>query len=327
MKKSHGVIVLVSLLLAVSETHSHIAKGWHLVTSARGSHGPYIIDLQFVDLNKGWALIPSGLLETKDGGRSWERRLRSGIPENVFSSFVFSNKTNGWVVGACKESGKDRPLIINTKDGGETWQPQTVDLNAHLSGVEAHGLWGVRFYNQEKGWAVGEGLIIHTKNAGITWEIQRLTDSQEVLISLDNLNAERLWAVGMGGLILHTNDGGKTWIRQKSKTTNALMQVRFFNDEGWIVGSGGTILHSVDGGVTWEHQEIGIREDLRDIHISGSQGWIVGRSGTILYTGDHGKTWRRQKSPTINNLTCLFSLDSGNVWAGGENLTIVRYSD
>jgi photosystem II stability/assembly factor-like uncharacterized protein len=328
MNRSHKtriqiIVSVVMLLFLDSITASREQGRWNLITSDRGSHGAHFIDLWFADHEHGLAVTPAGLLKTMDGGRSWETSLRSGLPDKVFSAFTFADEKNGWIVGGRIEGDRELPLILRTMDGGQIWVQQAVEA----TNAQVGGLYGVKFVSRREGWAVGRGIILHTTDAGNTWEAQRVSHNREWLFSVDLIDSKHIWAVGTDGLILRTADGGITWSRQESPTQNYLSRIHFFGGQGWIVGSGRSLLLHLSGvDKKWVQVKIDTDEELRDVSLNGLDGWIVGSRGTILKTSDSGKTWRRQKSPTINTLSCLFFLDANNAWIGGDKRTLLRFS-
>jgi photosystem II stability/assembly factor-like uncharacterized protein len=108
------------------------------------------------------------------------------------------------------------------------------------------------------------------------------------------------------------------------------MGVRFFGNSGWIVGGAqgkAVLLRTHDGGETWQTQQLDVMSALFDIFFVGNHGWIAGEKGTILESGDGGQTWSLQKTPTHENLTSLFFLSPNQGWAGGDRLTLLRFSD
>ena len=318
--KARCVYLLVAVLF-VSQVFA--ANSWRLITKQAGSHGPEMDDLQFTDSKHGWAVMPSGLLETLDGGGTWQTKFQSGIPERAFYSLAFVNPTIGWMVGLRSEKNGHLPLVLYTNDSGKSWQAQDVIISPSMSLQKAHALMNVKFCNPQEGWAVGAGIILHTSDAGKNWVIQRLTDAEELLLKVDCLDSQRAWVVGKNGLILNTDDSGKTWGQQVSPTKNDLFRVRHFDNRLWAVGANGTILYTFDWGKTWLHSRSGIEEGLTDIYLNGASGWSIGASGVILKTNDNGKTWQRQKSPARNRLNCLFFLNPLEGWIGGDNLTVL----
>ena len=154
----------------------------------------------------------------------------------------------------------------------------------------------LHFVAPRHGWIVGtKGMIIHTSNAGKTWERQESGADRDFL-SVYFTNTRNGWAVGDGGLIATTGDGGRHWYLQESGSHAILRSVYFANsNEGWIVGEGADVLYTQDGGKLWKRHR-GVSEfPLNAVNFVGKQkGWAVGGSDRILYTPDGGKRWREQ---------------------------------
>ena len=106
----------------------------------------------------------------------------------------------------------------------------------------------IHFVNAKLGWIVGlEGLIIHTKDGGKTWQ-QQETDITGDFKAVYFTNAQYGWAVGDEGLIATTDDGGRHWTLQRSGTYAMLRDVFFANSkEGWIVGEDADVLYTENG--------------------------------------------------------------------------------
>ena len=64
---------------------------------------------------------------------------------------------------------------------------------------------------------------------------------------------------------------------------------------------------------------------LNDIYIKDSNGWLVGTDGSLYSTRNGGNSWNKESSPTQNDLIKLFPLDSQNIWAVGERLSVLKY--
>ncbi len=300
------------------------SDNWRIVTQHSGSDGLDILSISFTDPKHGWALTSAQLLETNDGGASWTVQLECDGLAKTFDSFAFINSEAGAIVGKQRKGERHEPLILRTSDGGRNWQEIPVNITPLPSLQEASRLNGISFCTPEIGWAVGAGLILRTTDEGRTWTVQRGENKGEVLFGISCDGPDRAWAVGQDGIILHTDDGGINWYRQESGTQATLLRVRSFGKSSWIVGVNGTLLHAPQGNRKWEQQHLGLTEALADITFSGAQGWIVGSEGLILHTADGGRTWQRQKSPTKNSLVSLFLLDGKQVWAGGDNRTLLR---
>lgn len=159
--------------------------------------------VRFLDGTTGYAVGNGGeIIKSNDAGQSW-LRLSSGTTENLREVFVISataicvvgdngtvllsiDGTNfssvsqtdgvtanlngvtffdahvGWAVG-------DAGTLIVTKDGGLTWEDQTV-IDTRTGLKVTGNLRSVAFYNLNDGLVVGDaGLILRTSDSGYTW--------------------------------------------------------------------------------------------------------------------------------------------------------------
>jgi photosystem II stability/assembly factor-like uncharacterized protein len=321
---------LLSLFAACSHDKLESHGKWDLVRSDSLSDGVPILALYFSDKDHGWAVHPGAVLKLSNNGNDWVPVLTDTVAERTFNSLSFTSSEHGIVVGSQKRSDGYTPLILETNDGGVTWQERPTNVPPVKDIHEPHGLHGISFCNADVGWAVGQGLILRTTDGGKTWDTQRSGNNGERLFSIACASPERAWAAGPDGLLLRTTDEGKTWYREEVESKGSLVRVRFFGEDGWMVGhvaGHGLLLHSRDRGSTWLPQSIDASESLLDIYMTGTQGWIVGTKGTILRTADGGQSWQKQYSPTTNDLACLFFLSSHEGWAAGDKRTLLRYSN
>ena len=199
---------------------------WHPVH--RG--GRHLADLQFVDLQTGWAVGGSTLIRTEDGGDTWASPMPGGS-ELPFSAraIQFLDRDRGWGVGV-------GGAIYGTTDGGESWS-QLIETR---SGEP--GLWALRFVDTERGWVVGEGgTILRTEDGGQTWSRQE-TPTSSFLTGVHFLDPTTGWAAGFdrsdsSSVILHTQDGGSTWRVQLPIEGQALFALAFTESGfGWAAG-------------------------------------------------------------------------------------------
>ena len=126
-----------------------------------------------------------------------------------------------------------------------------------------------------------------------------------------------------------TRDSGNTWERQKIATKDTIIQVRFFRKSGWIVGGEArkpALFRTLDEGETWQAQTINEPTMLFDIYFIRNLGWIAAENGTVFASQDGGQTWLANRTPTKENLTCIFFLDPDEGWASGDRKTLLRFS-
>lgn len=233
-------------------------RNWKVVQEA----SLWLHDIFFLDEKRGWAVGGRNgasvevikpcqevgrrrgfITWTEDGGKHWSEKELTSLswPKGIF----FVDSLTGWAIG---EDG----LILNTLDGGKTWQKQK-------SPTEDSSFRRAFFIDKDCGWIAGENaIILHTKNGGRRWYLQdpgvdkalRESFDLEDIHFIDRKNG---WVVGyLGTTILHTSDGGKTWKQEKTNTRCWLHAIHFVDeDHGWAVGDRDTILHTSNGGKSW----------------------------------------------------------------------------
>jgi photosystem II stability/assembly factor-like uncharacterized protein len=226
----------------------------------------YLNDICFTDDLNGWAVgekhVWTGfwgkLLHSTDGGETWI--TQDSIPPYSWPYSLplkgvhFIDPDNGWVVGSsmAPSSGYIYCFIMNTNDGGITWEEQI-----NYSSRNGYWLNSVCFTGTLNGWAAGpdgwvqNAIILKTIDGGNNWDTSYLNNSCG-LHSIYFTDSIKGWTVGNcgaypndSGTIMHTSNGGETWEEQLSGTTEVLNSVCFIDPEnGWVVGGSGTILHT-----------------------------------------------------------------------------------
>jgi photosystem II stability/assembly factor-like uncharacterized protein len=301
---------------------------WELIHKESFAHSAGVDSIVFNDSDNGWALTWATLFKLSDKGETWTPVLTNDDPSRAYYGIHFVNANVGFVVGAQKFGDLYTVLILQTSDGGKSWEDRPVTVRGDQEIHKAPALYGVSFCGEKSGWAVGGDLILHTTDGGNSWQSQEFdVDGKERLLTVTCVSPERAWTAGSGGLVLQTYDGGQTWTKQDVATKATLTEIRFFGNDGWMVAGGsakGLLIKTSDHGKTWQPRQLDISGGFFDIFFLGSQGWLAGENGTLLRTTDAGKTWVRQPTPTNENLTSLFFLSPNEGWIGGDKLTLLR---
>jgi len=132
-----------------------------------------ILTTYFTTPERGWALgAEKKLLETRDGGKTWTKvesvsEIKTSPERTVFYAIGFVNPKTGMIAGRSEPHVRDedvpiwmdtspelrheRPavsILMDTKDGGETWSPSTASMFGRISRL-----------GMSKGVGVGLGLI------------------------------------------------------------------------------------------------------------------------------------------------------------------------
>ncbi len=112
--------------------------------------------LQFLDTRHGFLLTLGGPMtgemaknfySTADGGKTW---TKGGSPNMVLANYyptgmAFRSVREGWITGT--NHGDPAVPLIRTRDGGRTWDVQTVDL---LNSYEAANTYFSRFHGGDR---------------------------------------------------------------------------------------------------------------------------------------------------------------------------------
>lgn len=282
-------------------------------------------DIAFVDTDHGWLVGNRGtLLETTDGGASWEpRSLDLGEQQVSLVGVSFAGQ-EGWVAGQPN-------VVLRTTDGGQTWQ--NVPLSEKLPGkpflITAIG-------PNEAELATDVGAIYRTKDGGKNWKalvlgavgvvrnMSRGTDGSYAAVSsrgnfystwhpgelewqpynrqssrrLQNIGFDPnggLWVLERGGQMQFSPTGkDEDWqdpVTPELATSWGLLDAAYrMPDELWVTGGGGNLLLSQDGGETW-YRDAAVNDvpsNLYRIVFNGpNQGFILGQNGYLLrYLGE-----------------------------------------
>lgn len=244
----------------------------------------------FVNGNTGTVVGYSGtILHTTDGGTTWTRQSTGDA--TWLWGVSFTDPNHGTAVGYDYNSFVGR--IFHTTDGGVNWT---------LQFTHTVRLFGVSFYDQNTGWAVGDfESILHTTDGGGSWTLQSYNLYAPTFYSISFPNASTGTVVGQYWLIWRTTDGGTDWTNQSigSASSGWLHGVSFTDpNTGTAVGAdtlnpdSSVIFRTTDGGVTWLDQPSGQHYPyLCGVYFTNANtGTAVGYSGTILHTTTGG-TW------------------------------------
>lgn len=227
-------------------------KSWEIVFQTT-QKGVFFDGIDFWDKQNGIAFSDpiDGkflIIRTKDGGKTWQPVNPANIPsmqenEAAFAasgtSLVTIGRKNAYI---CTGGGKFAQ-VYKTENQGETWSV----VKTNMPAGKTNGLFGLRFWNDRNGIAVGG-------------------DYQEVTKAIPN--------------VLLTSDGGKTWQDAPQTTPVGLKEgVSIYQKKILIaVGPSGTC-YSKDFGKSWTEID---KTPLHAIGISGNGIWAVGGKGSIF---------------------------------------------
>ncbi|MCL1466780.1 photosynthesis system II assembly factor Ycf48 [Argonema galeatum] len=314
-----GVLLAVALLcLACSKVPSISQNPWQVVSLPTSAN---LMDIAFTgNPMHGWLVgSQATLLETTDGGETWQpRELDLGGQKYRFNSVSF-NGQEGWIAG-------EPSLLLYTNDEGKTWS--RIPLSEKLPGNPNTVL---ALAPQSAEMTTDVGAIYRTTDSGQTWKalvqqavgvvrnISRSIDGKYVAVSANgsfystwqpgqdawlphNRNSSRrvqnmgfteeggLWMLARGGQVQFTDpEKPDEWLDADYPEFSAswgLLDLAFRTpDEIWVAGGGGNLLCSFDGGKTWQKdREV---EDVpsnfyKILFLTPEKGFIIGQRGTLL---------------------------------------------
>lgn len=285
---------------------------WTTIDSVSKNPNNDIVEITFIDSINGWAVTNnwrthkhigsstySGeILATKDGGNTWLVQDQynhdyEGI--KAYSSIFFADNLTGWCAGGYYRSYLPftayLPLIINTKNGGLSWNivPDS-SISISNNADDCAWLYDICFPNKKFGYAIGDsGTIIASIDSGNTW-IKQSSGVIDSLLAMSFIDSLTGYIVGSNGTILSTSNGGINWIKNNSNTTKNLKDIFFINKNyGWAVGDSGTILRTIDGGNRWSGNHLETDTTLNAVVFTDtSNGWVVSTDGKIFHITDGG---------------------------------------
>ena len=221
----------------------------------------------------------------------------------------------------------------------------------------------IQFTSPTNGFAVGDGVVLHTTNGGFTWlpdfrsnapftrvvffdaDTGYISSVRDGLLRTTNgglnWNLAANWSVtdiGFSsrnvGVVVTDNDaaystlnGGQTWISSFFVSGVPFRGVSVVGSSWTVVGVGGTILRYRNWGAEVSLQSVG-GTPLYDVYCRDtSNGIIVGTDGLILRTTNGGSAWTSQSGGTGQTLTRIAFTDSLSGTVVGVNGTVLRTSN
>jgi photosystem II stability/assembly factor-like uncharacterized protein len=215
-------------------------------------------------------------LSDDEGGR-W-RQARS-VPTSVSLTAVrFVDERCGWAVG---HGG----VILATRDGGESWLPQTDGRALAVIAQQAARALA----------ASGEpGADALQKNA----DLLVADGPDKPLLDLHVVDAQRVMVVGAYGLAYETRDGGRTWASVMDRIANPkgqhLYALRARGDTWLLAGEQGLLLRSHDAGRSFQRIATPYAGSWFTIAVTPRGRWLVaGLRGNAFVSDDDGERWTR----------------------------------
>lgn len=263
-----------SLLLDITTVSSNklaaVGQYGHILTSSdavnwQQANVPVqttLTGVYFFDELNGWAVgHDSTILNTQDGGQTWQIQQYKPELEKPLFDVVFQNSKHGIAIGAYGQ-------FFRTQDGGATWVSEFHDELLHPDDVE---------YLEELKLEDEEAYVDET--ASILPHFNRVY-----------MDGRTLYMVGEIGLIAKSNDFGKNWIKLDEIYHGSFFDVtRTHEGNLLIAGLRGNVYRSLRNGTPWKKSDTDTTALINAIVMSDDERlFLLGNAGVVLESQDDG---------------------------------------
>jgi len=242
---------------------------------------------------------------------------------NIADIAFTGNPQRGWLVGS-------NSTLLETKDGGDTWQPKQLDLEN-----KKNRLVSVSFSGEE-GWVVGQpSILLHTDDGGTTWEriplSEKLPGDPLLVTALESGRAEMATNVGA---IYRTNDSGKTWKALVQDAVGVLRNIYRASDGKYVaVSSRGNFYSTwLPGETSWQGHNRNSSRRLQNMGF-GKDGrmWMLARGGQLQFANpqdldDWGDPIYPEYATSWGLLDLAYRTEE-EIWVSGGSGTLARSID
>ena len=226
---------------------------------------------------------------------------------------------HGWLVGS-------NAALLETTDGGETWQSKTLDLNE-----EKYRFTSVSFSGKE-GWIVGvPSIMLHTTDEGRSWSriplSAKLPGTTETIVAAGPKSAEM--TTDIGG-IYQTTDGGKTWKALVKQSVGVFRNISRSPDGKYVTVSANGSFYSTwkPGQDAWVPHNRNSSRRLQNMGFAedGSL-WMLARGGLIQFSDlENLEEWGEPIYPEKATSWGLLDLEyrtPDEIWVGGGSSNLL----
>ena len=281
------------------------------------------LDVAFTDANHGFLVGSNRLiLETNDGGSSWdERALDLPEEENFRLLSIDFQGDEGWIAG---QPG----LLLHSTDGGQNWS--RLFLDTKLPG-EPYLITALGPNQAEL--ATNVGAIYNSRDGGNSWQAEVEDAAGAVRDLRRGADGQYVSVSGLGNFFATWTPGEAAWTPHQRMSSQRLQSMGFQPDGSlWMLARGAQLRFNADSSDvdTWGKAVVPITNGFGYLDMAWDpQGaiWTGGGSGTLLVSTDNGKTWQKDpvgaKQPT-NFTRILFSAD-GKGFVLGERGSLLRW--
>ena len=256
------------------------------------------LDIDFIDDNHGFLVGSNRLImETTDGGKTWEERsLELASEENFRLLDIDFKGEEGWLLG-------QPSLVMHTYDGGKNWT--RLSLGNKLPGQP----FLITTIDRDKAeLATTAGAIYSTSNSGESWEAKVVdaSGSGGVRDLRRTSEGDYVSVSSLGNFFSTLDRNSDTWIAHQRASSKRVQSIGF-NPSGslWMLSRGAEIRFNdnTEDLESWSKPIIPILNGYNYLDMGWDPNgdiWAGGGNGTLIVSKDDGQTWN--SDPTASSL-------------------------
>jgi|AntRauTorckE6833_2_1112554.scaffolds.fasta_scaffold00354_23 photosystem II stability/assembly factor-like uncharacterized protein len=270
-----------------------------------------LLDMDLVNDSTFWVAGENGALySSNDAGDSWDQAIQIdtlGLSQNDHLYGVeFTSQDTGYVTGWTydSQSFQDVGFLLQTTDGGTTWEKSDYDFQHLLYDLEIGNNGEIVLAGGKEQFGENESNAIYiSEDKGETWRVISDGDGPLFWTSLDS-HSENWIATGESGATATFTLADDT-LHTDIITGLDIADISFGDSDHGVFVTGrdkvqARIFSTTDGGTTWEERlKLDGRKEFNSVGFAGGQ--YVWAIGTDHYTGD--SRW-----------LIYLSLDKGETW-------------
>ena len=248
------------------------------------------LDIDFIDDQHGFMIGSNRLiLETIDGGRTWEERSLDLSSEENFRLLDIDFKGDeGWLIG-------QPSLVMHTFDAGKNWtrlslgnklpgQPfliTTVDNSTAELATTAGAIYSTN--NSGESW---EAIVVDSSGSGGIRDLRRTNDGKYVSVS------------SLGNFFSTLEKNSNLWVAHQRASSKRVQSIGYGPDgKLWMLSRGAEIRFNNDSQdvESWTKPIIPILNGYNYLDLAWDPNgsiWAGGGNGTLITSEDEGQTWR-----------------------------------
>jgi photosystem II stability/assembly factor-like uncharacterized protein len=213
-----------------------------------------------------------------------EPAIHAKAPDKVFLDAIAR-------AGKRLVAGGEHGVIITSDDNGLSWAQAAVPVNVEITAIA--------FSSPAQGWAVGHyGVILHTQDAGATWQVQ-----------LNGLQANQLSlaAAQAAAAARDPSPGTKLAILRAEHFISGGADKPFLSiwaqspQDAIIFGAYRLAMKTTDGGAHWTDWSLHVGDtlshNLYDVTTISNQLYIAAETGLIFHSTDGGQNFAALSPP------------------------------